>query len=167
MESETDVDVELEKKFSQRVDEIVDELEHDEAEAEANELILVNEKKIARRELDKPDIDRLHDAIVYLEDETPVFVPDVGERVLIERRATCLPGSPWLDTVVYLVHSVDHESGDVRLWNERSKQWSITNFVLGPKRGYRYKLPTQKFIRQLSTSTKIMKKIEKIAKNGD
>lgn len=98
--------------------------------------------EMSRREsVKKPNIDRLVDAVVHLEDGTPVFVPDIGEKVIIERHSNILPGWGWLDTRVYIVRFIDHDTGHLRLWDPEAQHFALSNFIEGPKRGYRFKLP--------------------------
>lgn len=94
----------------------------------------------AKRSVRRPDISDLVDAVVYV-DGDPVFVPDVGERVLIERSVAGLPGSPWLDTRVYVVKSIDDSTGDLSLWDEENRRWALSNYVVGPSKGAVFKIP--------------------------
>ena len=107
--------------------------------AEISDLIKIEEER-AKDPKSKPDIDNLSDAVVFLEDGTPVFVPEVGEKVIIERYTSLLPGRPWLDTRVYVVREIDEDTGRLSLWDEDSKYWATSNFIDGLKNGYRFKL---------------------------
>ncbi|NCA17944.1 MAG: hypothetical protein EBS90_13035, partial [Betaproteobacteria bacterium] len=82
----------------------------EEAEAIRQQLA---EESAAPREATRPDISRLHDAVA---DGVPLFGP--GDRIIIERRAVVLKGTPYLDTRTYRVRSVDPETGLMRLWDE-------------------------------------------------
>lgn len=122
-------------------------------DVEREEAVIIAEsmqaaKREARRMEQKPDLTKLADAIVYLEDGTPVFVPDVGEHVIIEKFATVLlkEGQPvsdakWLETKQYQVKSIDHDLGTMKLYDEEKCEYSMSNFVTGPSHGYKFKLP--------------------------
>lgn len=98
--------------------------------------ILEHERSRAR-----PDVSGLADAVVFDDDGDPVFVPQPGERVVIERWITFATGRVWLDTETYRVVSVDHETGNLRLVNDSLRQHSMSNFITGTERGYVFKLP--------------------------
>lgn len=89
----------------------------------------------------KPNIDDLVDAVVYLDDGTPVFVPDIGEKVVIERHSIILPDWGWLDTKTYVVRFINHETGHLNLWDLEGRQLASSNFIDGTKKGYKFKLP--------------------------
>jgi hypothetical protein len=92
----------------------------------------------------RPNIDHLVDAVVFLDDGTPVFVPEVGEKVIIEKYASLLVGRPWLNTRLYEVHEIDNDSGRLKLWDVENEQWCFSNFIEAPRdHGYRFKLPTR------------------------
>lgn len=87
----------------------------------------------------KPDISRLHPAVEEVDGELlPLFA--VGDRIVIERHAHSLPGSPWLDTQTYVVQDIDDETGVLRLWNTGQNQFAMGNFITGPARGDDYRL---------------------------
>lgn len=99
----------------------------------------------ARRLLRKPYIDHLPDAIVTTDDGTPVLVPLPGETVVIERMATIISGSPWLDTKLYTVVSVDEDSGLVKLWSQSDHAFGFTNYIRArEEKSQRFKLPPEK-----------------------
>lgn len=103
--------------------------------------LLKHEEEHAKDPCKKPAIDHLDDAVVFLSDGTPVFVPEIGERVIIERYTSLLPGRPWLDTKLYLIRDVDQETGHLSLWDEETQHWVVSNFADGLQSGYRFKLP--------------------------
>lgn len=88
----------------------------------------------------KPDIDHLTDAIVFMDDGTPVFVPDVGENVVIERHSALHTGHPWIETCVYIVNGINHETGQLLLWNPDMLQNGKANFIEDPKHGCVFKM---------------------------
>jgi hypothetical protein len=88
-----------------------------------------------------PDINAFQDAVVIDDDGDPVFVPGVGERVIIERWISFDAKRVWLDTETYRIVSVDHETGVLDLVNDSLRQHAMSNFIEGTKRGYRFKLP--------------------------
>lgn len=89
----------------------------------------------APKPVNKPDISRLPDALVC---GKPVFGP--GDKIVVERYATVLAGSPYLDTRTYKVLSVDTGTGKVVLWDESLNQYGSTNYVEGVKAGYVFKM---------------------------
>lgn len=90
----------------------------------------------AEREARKPDISRLPDAIGP--DGKPLF--RVGEKIVIERRAGVLNGNPYLDTRTYLVVRINDDNGNLELFDESTASSSLSNYIVGPKRGYVFKL---------------------------
>lgn len=90
----------------------------------------------AEREARKPDISRLPDAIGP--DGKPLF--RVGEKIVIERRAGVLAGNPYLDTRTYLVVRINDDNGNLELFDESTASSSLSNYIVGPKRGYVFKL---------------------------
>lgn len=85
--------------------------------------------------VNKPDISRLPDALVC---GKPVFGP--GDKIVVERYATCLTHRPYLDTRTYKVLSVDTSTGKVVLWDEALNQYGSTNYVQGSAAGYVFKM---------------------------
>ena len=99
----------------------------------------------ARRLLRKPYIDHLPDAIVTTDDGMPVLVPLPGETVVIERMATIVSGSPWLDTKLYKIVSVDEDTGVVKLWSQEDHAFGFTNYIRAwEDKSQRFKLPPEK-----------------------
>lgn len=95
------------------------------------------------RDLDRPDISHLDDAII----KDPVSgLPDVrvrpGDRIVIERRSYILKESPipWLDTRLWIVNDVDRDRGILRLFNDEFQQHGTDSFVAGLAAGQVYKL---------------------------
>lgn len=90
-----------------------------------------------------PDIAHLEDAVVRLDDGTPVFILEVGDEVLIERwlGPPDLPTRTWLDTRLYTVQCINQESGRIELYDEGLHQQAMTNFLTGLERGYVFKVP--------------------------
>ena len=90
-----------------------------------------------------PVMDHLEDAIVQLDDGTPVFILDVGDEVLIERwlNPPDLPCRTWLDTRLYTIQRVDQDTGRIELYDEGLHQCAMSNFKTGLARGYTFKVP--------------------------
>lgn len=91
----------------------------------------------------KPNISWLEDATVTV-DGTTLALFTVGDRIVIERYAHFLQGSPWLDTQTYLVKNIDDDTGNLSLWNPDLNQFAAGNFVTGTARGDVYKLAPKK-----------------------
>ena len=91
----------------------------------------------------RPDISGLVDAVAYLEDGTPVWVPEVGETVIVEAP------NPWIDTQVLEVDQVDHDNGNLKLWDPGLRQWHGNNFIMAIKQGWRFKLPPARGLTKL------------------
>lgn len=83
----------------------------------------------------RPDISQLPDALVA---GKPAF--GVGDKIIIERTISVLKKGGYLDTKSYKVASVDHSTGNLRLWDESLGQWAMDNYIEGPKAGYIYKM---------------------------
>lgn len=113
-------------------------------EFESISSILDNEAKERARLASKPIIDNLEDAIEPDEDGVPVFTVPPGEKVIIERYRSILPGNAWLDTKVYTVETIDGVTGNLMLWDDDGKCHAMSNYLTAPKRGYRFKVPPTK-----------------------
>jgi hypothetical protein len=109
-----------------------------------NEQLLSSAEREKRRLEKKPIIDHLKDAVVTTAEGLIVLIPDVGEKIIIERRASCLKISPWLDTRIYEITKIDDESGLICLWDQELHHHAFSNFIDGPKLGYRFKIPSAK-----------------------
>lgn len=113
--------------------------------------LLSSEEREKKRLEQKPDLCNYADAVVYLDDGTPVFVPEIGEKVVIERYSTVLGRFPpaWLDTRTYLVKGIDHDNGDLKLFDLELQQNSACNFFTAiPIHGYKMKLPTARGLKK-------------------
>jgi len=99
------------------------------------------EKAERAKSANKPLIDHLPDAIEKDELGMPVLLAKPGDKLVIERYASILKGSPWLDTKTYTIESIDIASGRVDLWDDDLGRNAITNYIEGTKAGYRFKLP--------------------------
>jgi len=99
-----------------------------------------------RSNVDKqPDVSHLKDGVVLAEVSgslaaVPLF--NIGDRIVVERHASLNPKHDWLDTEVYIVRSIDDDTGIVRCWDVRRLQQSVLcfksehqRFKLCPKRG--------------------------------
>lgn len=97
--------------------------------------------KEAQRLATRPNIDDFADAVVRDELGRHVLLVRPGEKLIVERFATILPGRPWLDTKTYTVQSVDEATGRVHLWDDELQRVALTDYIGGTKAGYRFKLP--------------------------
>lgn len=88
------------------------------------------ERAITPRERLRPPIDHLKNAV-----RDGRFLAKVGDRIVLERWATLLKGSPWLSTGVFLVRQIDSETGFVWLYDAACHNHSCTNFITGPASG--------------------------------
>jgi hypothetical protein len=88
----------------------------------------------------KPDISHLEDAI-WSDGTTTVFIPQPGDRVVIERPSSLSPGNHWLDTKIYVVQDINDETGVLKLWDPELLQFAMSNFLTGPARGLVFKVP--------------------------
>lgn len=105
--------------------------------------VLNSRERESRRLANKPYIDHLDNAI-EIQNGKPVFLQGREMRVIIERVASCLVGSPWLDTRSYIVKDINTETGDLRLLDEELMHMACSNFITGPALGYRFKIPAKK-----------------------
>jgi len=113
-------------------------------EYESISSILDNEAKERARVAQKPIIDHLEDAIELDDDGVPVFTIPPGEKVIIERVRTILPGNAWLDTKMYTVETIDGVTGNLMLWDDEGKCHAMSNYLTAPPRGYKFKVPPAK-----------------------
>ena len=91
-----------------------------EAELSSDDL-LSHEARWARWQAKRPNIDHLPTAIaVDPSDGSCVPLFDVGDRIVVDRRTTLLAGTPWLETIVGKVRSIDDDTGLVTMWDEDS-----------------------------------------------
>jgi len=97
-----------------------------------------------RERANRPMIDHLPDAIERDDLGRLVLNAAPGEKLIIERWATILPGRPWLDTKTYTIMTIDEATGVVRLWDDDLQRNASTNYISGVKAGYRFKVPTRK-----------------------
>lgn len=97
----------------------------------------------ADRNARKPNISHLKPALVMV-DGAPIPLFNIGDKIVIERYASVLAARPWLDTLTYVVESIDDETGVVGLWNEDLKQHALGNYITGPKKGDVYCLAIAK-----------------------
>lgn len=109
------------------------------------EATLQPEVREERRLSRKPRIDHLKPGTVSVDGEVlPLF--DVGERVVVERHSSLLPGNPWLDTQIFLVENINDDNGTVRGRHEELARTgffgfkdSFTIVKLAPKKGNPFK----------------------------
>lgn len=98
----------------------------------------------AGKQVNKPMIDHLPDAVEKDEMGIPTLLAKPGDKIVIERVATVLQGKPWLDTKTYVIESIDAATGNLGLWDDDLGRSAATNFIQGVKVGYRFKLPNIK-----------------------
>lgn len=140
-----DDEVELEKIQPSFVTEV--KFERTE-EDDINDLLNLEESE---RNLKAPEIDHLIDAITYLEgDPNPLFLPEVGDYVIIERYTNIGNTRYWLDTTTFKVIDVNEVTGNLKLWDDNKKQQAMSNYITGPTKGLRFKLPPGNSGRKLS-----------------
>lgn len=113
-------------------------------EYESISSILASEAKERARLASKPVLDHLEDAVEVDELGIPTFTVAPGDKVVVERYATILRGSPWLDTKVYTVESIDGVTGTLRLWDDDDKCHAMTNYITGFAAGFKFKVPPAK-----------------------
>lgn len=89
----------------------------------------------------KPMIDHLPDAVERDEMGMLTLLAVPGEKIVIERIATVLNHKPWLDTKTYTIETIDAATGHITLWDDDLHRSATSNFILGTKAGYRFKLP--------------------------
>lgn len=109
------------------------EVEVEEKETLAGDEHLSHEQRFARWQAKRPVIDHLPSGIIVDPSDGSVLPAfDVGDRIVVDRRTTLLRGTPWLETIVGKVRSIDDESGLVTIWDEdgdaRNPPCRYTNF---------------------------------------
>lgn len=97
----------------------------------------------AHRLASRPVIDDLADAVVKDELGRLILLAKPGEKLIVERFATILPGRPWLDTKTYTIQSIDEATGRIHLWDDELQRTALTDYISGTKAGYRFKLPVK------------------------
>lgn len=123
----------------------------DEAEGEEGEYVdgtLTPEQREQKRLSKRPNIDHLPNGTVVLDDGSILPLFDVGDRIIAERHISFLNGHPWLDTRVYLVKSIDDDTGAVHCFDEELHHYACVGFKhpftrikLCPKKGNPFKAP--------------------------
>lgn len=121
----------------------------EQVEPDAEDAFVAPEVRESVRLSRKPGIDHLPDGAAF-SDELGCMVPlfDTGDRIIAERRIGALKGSPWLDTRIYIVKSIDDEKGLVHCQDEEQRHYACVGFKdpftrikLVPKRGNPFKAP--------------------------
>ena len=125
----------------QNTDTILPPAEDTPTERESITSLLASEAKERARLASKPVLDALEDAVELDDAGVPTFTVAPGDKVVIERYATILRGSPWLDTKVYTVESIDGVTGTLRLWDDEEKCHAMTNYITGFAAGFKFKVP--------------------------
>jgi len=124
---------------------MVDTLNNIDDSDDIDSFLELSEKDQKRIE-SKPNIDDLEDAVIENPNGSYHFVPSVGTQVVIDRTSVMLPGNPWLDTRIYKVIDVNQTTGDLKLYNEDLRQYALSNFIVGKKNGFSFKIPAKKGI---------------------
>lgn len=111
---------------------------------------LTPEQREQKRLSNKPSIDHLPDGVAALDDGSVLPLFDVGERIVAERHTDLLGGAPWLDTRVYIVKSINDETGELLCYDEELQHFAyigfrnpLTRIKLAPKHGDPFKVPKQ------------------------
>ena len=117
-------------------------------EGDYGDTTLTPEQREQRRLSRKPRIDHLMDGTATLDDGTVLPLFDVGDRIVAERHISFLTGAPWLDTRVYIVKSIDDETGAVHCPDEEMQHYACvgyknphTRIKLAAKKGDPFKVP--------------------------
>lgn len=118
-------------------------------EPSVQEILQRDQREIARL-VSRPNIEHLADAVV-----DGKFVVPVGGRLVIDRLASVLPCSPWLDTRCYVVKAIDHETGNVALFDEELWHNALSNFKQGLRAGYIFKVAPAKGSWTSSSTVKV------------
>lgn len=98
----------------------------------------IENKRLARR----PDTDHLKPGTVQGPDGEIYPLFNAGDKIIVERSCSFLPGNPWLDTYVYEVLSIDDHTGVVQCLDHELGHRSAVSFksqfqkvFLCPKKG--------------------------------
>lgn len=120
----------------------------DDADEDYESGTLTPEQREQRRLSRKPRIDHLMDGTATLPDGTIIPLFDVGDRIVAERHISFLNGNPWLDTRVYVVRSIDDDTGAVHCTDEEMLHYACVGFKtpttrikLAAKKGDPFKVP--------------------------
>jgi hypothetical protein len=108
-----------------------------------NDYAVALSAKEAHRLATRPNIDDLVDAVVRDDLGRLVLLAKPGEKLIVERFATILPGRPWLDTRTYTIQTIDEATGRIHLWDDELQRTALTDYIGGTTAGYRFKLPTK------------------------
>jgi len=79
---------------------------------------LTDDARRERWQARRPPVDHLEPGLLLPDGGAPLPVFDVGDRIVVDRRTALLRGSPWLETIVGKVRSIDDDVGLVSLWDE-------------------------------------------------
>jgi hypothetical protein len=81
------------------------------------DMVLSDTARFERWQARRPPISHLSAGIVEANGERlPLF--DINSRIVVEHRAACLDGNPWLETLVGRVQSIDDDTGVVSFLDE-------------------------------------------------
>jgi hypothetical protein len=84
-----------------------------------DDMSLSQEARHARWQSKRPSIDHLKDGVVEVEGTmVPLF--NVGDRIVVDCCTNLLKNSPWLETIVGRVRSIDDDTGLVSVFDEAS-----------------------------------------------
>ncbi len=131
--TEPDLDDELDETAPPPIDVVIEESTGDEDDkVDLNEEASFSAEQRKQRWLARrPRIDHLKDGVIFppgTSDALPLF--DVGDRIVVDVSTVHLKGSPWLETLVGKVRTIDDDTGLVTLWDEDSDQRNpMTRYV--------------------------------------
>jgi len=156
---------EIQINVSGELDKLAVQLLNETIDAKDTKIIndLLEEETLIPRINNKPEIDQLADALD--KDGHPLFL--VGDKIVIERYISIMPGNAWLDTRLVVVKAIDPLTGDLLLIDPDLRQSVYCNYIKGPRLGYRFKL-SPKFgpgvggKRKRGRPRKTLKKIEAV-----
>jgi len=121
--------------------------EVDEEEEEFKSAGLSPEQRAARREAKRPNINHLTDAVAELPNGDRVALFDVGDRIIVQRNLTWALDQ-WLDTRVYVVKSINDDTGAVHCQDDEMGHYACVGFKtpgqlfkFAPKKGNPFKAP--------------------------
>ena len=137
-------------------DEILEEVEEEE---ETLSEVLIREEKEKQRAASKPYVDHLADAVIEENGELKLVL-NVGDKLVIERWVTWSDNNrTWLDTKIYEIRQIDHETGNLALWDPEWQHHAGSNFKTGiTQYGYKFKVPAKDG--KLRKKHKVLKRIE-------
>ena len=136
------------------VEPVVTPTEKEQEAAEIAAATMSDDRRRAAWQARRPEVAHLKEGVAFPPGMPAVPLFDVGDRIVVDRCTDLLKGTPWLDTTVGKVRSIDDDTGLVTLLDETSDprlpsvryfnfrlHGALQTFKLAPPRGNPFDAP--------------------------